>query len=36
LSPTFRRVWQADFGYADDQQVLCTPWFDMTRGTFDK
>ena len=27
-------VWQADFGYADDQQVLCTPWFDMTRGTF--
>ena len=29
-------VWQADFGYADDQQVLCTPWFDMARGTFDK
>lgn len=28
-------VWQADFGYADDQQVLCTPWFDMARGTFD-
>ena len=29
-------VWQADFGYADDQQVLCTPWFDMARGTFDR
>lgn len=28
-------VWQADFGYADDQQVLCTPWFDMARGTFE-
>lgn len=30
------QVWQADFGYADDQQVLCTPWFDMTSGTFEK
>lgn len=29
------QVWQADFGYADDQQVLCTPWFDMTSGTFE-
>ncbi len=29
-------VWQADFGYADDQQVLCTPWFDMASGTFEK
>ena len=29
-------VWQADFGYADDQQVLCTPWFEMARGTFEK
>lgn len=28
-------VWQADFGYADDQQVLCTPWFDMERGSFE-
>ena len=28
-------VWQADFGYAEDQQVLCTPWFDMTSGTFE-
>lgn len=30
------QVWQADFGYADDQQVLCTPWFDMANGTFEK
>ncbi|MDR7193676.1 hypothetical protein [Luteimonas terrae] len=29
-------VWQADFGYADDQQVLCTPWFDMANGTFER
>jgi len=29
------QVWQADFGYADDQQVLCTPWFDMESGTFE-
>lgn len=29
-------VWQAGFGYADDQQMLCTPWFDMARGTFDR
>jgi len=28
-------VWQADFGYADDQQVMCTPWFDMASGTFE-
>jgi len=27
-------VWQADFGYADDQQTLCTPWFDMVSATF--
>lgn len=27
-------VWQADFAYADDQQLLCTPWFHVAAGRF--
>ncbi|MCD9029667.1 hypothetical protein LDO26_15850 [Luteimonas sp. BDR2-5] len=29
-----REVWQADFAYADDQQLLCTPWFDVAAKRF--
>ncbi|WP_180545689.1 hypothetical protein [Luteimonas deserti] len=28
-------LWEADFGYTDDQVRLCTPWFDMTSGRFE-
>lgn len=28
-------VWRAEFGLADDQQVLCTPWFDVASGAFE-
>ncbi|KLJ02501.1 hypothetical protein [Luteimonas sp. FCS-9] len=27
-------VWRADFAFADAQRLLCTPWFDLVRGTF--
>lgn len=29
-----RVTWQADFAYADDQQLLCTPWFDVAEKRF--
>ncbi|MCD9006255.1 hypothetical protein LDO31_08410 [Luteimonas sp. XNQY3] len=29
-----RVTWQADFAYADDQQLLCTPWFDVAARRF--
>lgn len=28
-------VWWARFELADDQQVLCTPWFDVAKGAFE-
>lgn len=27
-------VWMASFALADTQQVLCTPWFDVSSGAF--
>lgn len=27
-------IWQADFDYAEDQTLLCTPWFDVALGGF--
>lgn len=28
-------VWRAGFELAGDQQVLCTPWFDVANGAFE-
>ncbi len=27
-------IWQADFAFADEQALACTPWFDVARGQF--
>ena len=29
-------VWTASFAVAESQQVLCTPWFDVNSGSFEK
>lgn len=29
------KVWSAPFAAADAQQMLCTPWFDVARGSFE-
>jgi len=29
-------VWRASFAVVDRQQILCTPWFDLARGEFEK
>ncbi|NZA25856.1 hypothetical protein H0E84_05625 [Luteimonas sp. SJ-92] len=28
-------VWQASFAFAERQQLLCTPWFDVVAGAFE-